>query len=190
MNLSPNNFKVGVIPTLALLIALSFQSAIAAVSEDDVKLVLLYKIARFVDWPQQPMDVTFNLCVIGKRTHKAAKERLSGRNVDGRPLRAKLLEASDDASGCDALYISESERPDISSLVAKFSGVPALTVSDAPQFSRQGGMVELTTQDSRIGMTINVAAYQRAGLKINSQLLEISRLIDHQRVPESDGELP
>ncbi len=54
------------------------------------------------------------------------------------------------------------------------NGSSVLTVSDMPQFSRQGGMVQFILDGSRVRFEINLASAERAGLTLSSELLKLA----------------
>ena len=165
-------FLVGVWPNLAS----------ANVSEDDVKLVLLYKITRFIDWPESggSENPVFRLCLAGEDTFAAAQARLGNRRIQSRDIHFSLIDGAGEILSCDAVYIADSARERVSELLERTADRPILTVSDAPGFVEQGGMVGLSIRNNRVGMHINVAAYQRAGLAISSQLLELATLVESE----------
>jgi hypothetical protein len=56
--------------------------------------------------------------------------------------------------------------------------MPVLTVSEMPGFDELGGMVNFFIEDRRIRFEINPQAAARSGLRISSQLLNLSRIVD------------
>ncbi len=166
---------------IALLLLGGVQLAAAdTVTEDDVKLALIYKITRFVSWPGASSRSHFDLCLAGERTYGVATERLRGRKIRDRDIRVTLLarQAVDSQTHCDLVYVTQDEADRTHILMESFAGYPVLMVSDVPGFAEDGGMVGLSFVDGRVGMTINVAAYERAGLTIGSQLLELAHVIE------------
>ena len=166
---------------LLLLLASSFalpSYAADKVSDEDVKLALVYKIARFVPWPDSEADATrpFRLCVAEKKLHKRATDRLSGRKIRDRNIQVNLLDdiAKEFESSCDVLYMAGVKKERFISVLDASSGTPVLTVSDAPEFVNSGGMIGLSKRGNKISMQINVAAYESSGLVISSQLLELA----------------
>ncbi|MEO1037316.1 MAG: YfiR family protein [Pseudomonadota bacterium] len=159
-------------------------AAISNVSEDDVKLVLLYKIARFVTWPELDSrgDAVFRLCVAGEETFEIARSRLADRQIRDRSIELVRANRVSDELACDVVYIADSDRDRVADLLSHFAARPVLTVSDVPEFARMGGIVGLSTENKRVQMNINIAAYERAGLEISSQLLELAVLVDGESV--------
>ncbi|MEM6639512.1 MAG: YfiR family protein [Pseudomonadota bacterium] len=177
----PSTCQTGIVARLAasILVAVlgSAPDAVAAdVSEDDVKLALLYKITRFIEWPEHDHD-DFLLCIAGADTFDSAKRRLTVRSVGERAIRPVLVKDDLTSIHCDALYIARTEADRIPELTRSVRDLPVLTVSDAPGFASDGGLIGLTTRNSRIQININVAASKRAGLTISSQLLELARIV-------------
>lgn len=170
-----NNLMIGLLAS-SLLLAWPTQAQQTA-NEDDVKLALVYKIARFVSWPDTDVD-PFLLCVTGKSTYAAANARLAGRLIRERAIRIERIRADDPhRPACDALYISRESVVDTNSLLQDYNGKPVLTVSDTSDFATRGGMVGLTLRNKRVGIQINVDNYERVGLNINSQLLQLADLV-------------
>ena len=52
--------------------------------------------------------------------------------------------------------------------------LPVLTVGDQNGFVQAGGMIGLRVEDSRVRFDVNLAAAQRAGLTLNSQMLKLA----------------
>ncbi|MDJ0760501.1 MAG: YfiR family protein [Woeseiaceae bacterium] len=155
------------------------------VSDEDVKLALVYKIARFVTWPESEADADrpFRLCVAEKKLHKRATDRLTGRKIRDRDIQVNLLRdiAREFESRCDVLYMVGVKKERFVSVLDASKGTPVLTVSDTPEFVNSGGMIGLSKRSNKISMKINVAAYESSGLVISSQLLELADLVNDNR---------
>lgn len=156
------------------------------VSDEDVKLALIYKITRFVTWPTVPdqAGTPFRFCLAEDTIYELAQDRLTGRRVRDRDIQVHLLsEDTVDLSGqCDVFYMARVREERVSKLLELVSGQPVLTVSDVPGFARNGGMIGLSTRSQKVTININVAAYESSALVVSSQLLELADLVDdHQR---------
>jgi hypothetical protein len=146
--------------------------------EEDVKLALVYNITRFVSWPNDDASTDFCLCVTGTELAVRASNGLRGRKVRERTLTVSDFSPGDSAQICDALYIAGIDERALDDLLAVVAQQPVLTISDATNFATRGGMVGLKRRANRIGMEINVAAYERAGLSVSSQLLQLAENIN------------
>jgi hypothetical protein len=52
-----------------------------------------------------------------------------------------------------------------------------LTVSDIPQFSQRGGMIQFVLEGNRIRFEVNLTATRRAGLSLSSELLKVATAV-------------
>jgi hypothetical protein len=52
--------------------------------------------------------------------------------------------------------------------------LPVLTVGDVSEFAQAGGMIGMRIEDNRVRFDVNLAAAQRAGLTLNSQMLKLA----------------
>ncbi len=154
-------------------------------SDEDVKLALIYKITRFVTWPTVPdrSGTPFRFCLAEDTIFELAQDRLAGRRVRDRDIEVHLLsEDAVDLSGqCDVFYMARVKNERVSHFLELASGQPVLTVSDDPDFARNGGMIGLSSESKKVAIKINVAAYESSNLVVSSQLLELAELIDEHR---------
>jgi hypothetical protein len=54
-------------------------------------------------------------------------------------------------------------------------------VSDAKEFLRNGGIIELFTDENRLKFNINVDNAHRAGLRISSSLLQLAAAVEQEK---------
>ncbi len=168
---------------IGLLILLSFDPAVAdTVTEDEVKLALVYNMTRFISWPEADSERSFDLCLAGETAYDIAQENLMGRKIGERDIHVSLLGENGEApESCDLVYVTQDEARRTIDLLRRYEGQPVQMVSDAPDFIEDGGMIALSFDRGRVGMTISVAAYESAGLTISSQLLELAQVVDTER---------
>ncbi len=145
-----------------------------------LKAALIYKLARFVAWPRPlAQDQPFDICLLGRDDFGSALDALADRRIDGHPVRIRRFQQSEAVSPqCRILFISESKRPFLKTILARLAERPTLTVSDLPGFARAGGMIELARGDHRIVFHINNQRALAAGLRIAAPLLELARVVE------------
>lgn len=151
-------------------------SAYASIrSEYEVKAAFLYNFTRFVGWSHagsssEPLEV----CVFGDDPFGELLNPLHGRTSQGRELQLRYPDNVTNLSGCDVLYIAQSQSRSLEELfdLARHQGM--LTVSDLPDFVRKGGMVGYVRKGNVIRFEISLKAATEAGLTINSRLLELA----------------
>jgi len=146
--------------------------------DHEVKAVYLLNFGRFAKWPQvgrATESKAFALCVIGRDPFGSALDAtIAGESIDGTPVVTRRLNAATDAVGCRILFISESETAQVKRILDHIQGKPTLTVSDMPKFTDHGGMIEFVSDGNRVRFAVNVAAAERAGLVLSSELLRVA----------------
>lgn len=176
--------RLAVIAGLVLWTALSGPPAHGAdpvaPSEYAVKAAFIYNFAKFTEWPPAAGGDTRDpivLCAFAGEKYDAPLASISGKPVQGRPLRVRRDVRPIEIKSCHMVFIAESEERHIPELLRAAGGLPVLTIGDAYRFAEGGGMIGLINADNRVQFEINNEAAQRANLKIGSQLLRLARLV-------------
>ena len=173
------------ITVLSLVLFLQHVSLLRAqqpkASEYDVKATYLFNFGRFVQWPANApaaQSDSFPICVIGKDPFGPALDKiLSGETIDGKAVVAKRVVKAQDAANCRVLYISSSEGNGLKELLAALDKSAVLTVSDMPQFSQRGGMIQFVMEGNKIRFEVNLTSAQDAGLTLSSDLLKVATAV-------------
>ena len=159
-----------------LYLCLGLASAHASIRSDyEVKAAFLYNFTRFVTWsPAENNTTPLEVCVFGDDPFGDLLEPLRGRKSQGRELTLRYPDDVAGLTGCDVLFIGQSQSRSLASAldIARQQGM--LTVSDLPDFALRGGMVGYVKQGNVIRFEINLEAATDAGLTINSRLLELA----------------
>ena len=146
------------------------------VPESRLKAALISKFPQFVEWPDSSVDgrATIDVCVATPDPFGSdLEELLTGERLNGRPLVVRHVSAAADVDGCHLLYLPSHGRGR-HPLLGAAANHPVLTVSDAPNFLDNGGMVALRVVGGRLRFDIDAAAARQAGLRISSQLLRLA----------------
>ena len=173
---------------LALMVLIGFGPGARAadVPEYQVKAAMLYNFALFVRWPAQLFPATNSplvICVLGKDPFGPLLEReVQGLTVQQHPIQVRRCAKAAEARDCHIVFISRSEQSRLNDIIAGFTGVPVLTVSDLDEFATRDGIIGLVPKVTRIGLQVNLAAATRARLKIDSRLLSLAEIV--RREPE------
>ena len=167
---------------LLLLVLLPLHLFAAPPTEEyKLKAALIYKLSRFVEWPDPAKAGTvqnFGICVLGKDFFGPALGVLETRETGGLPIRIKHVSQSEAiGTDCQVVFISKSKRSFLRSILKNLGDQPILTLGDTEGFAEQGGIIEFTRGDKRIGFKINVESAERSGLKIAAPLLELATII-------------
>ncbi|HYS77782.1 MAG TPA: YfiR family protein [Candidatus Dormibacteraeota bacterium] len=158
------------------------QPAPGALSEYQIKAAYLYYFSTFVDWPPEAFSRGREPLVVGvlgvDPFGAILDDTLRGKAVNDRPLIVRRFQNIKDARDSHVLFISSSERDRLPSILKALEGAAVLTVGDIDRFAPRGGQIAFRMEDKKVRFDINVAAVERARLKISAQLMKLGRIVE------------
>lgn len=155
-----------------------------ALDEYQVKAVFLFNFAQFVGWQDAAAarDEPFVIGILGDDPFEGFLDAtVRGERVGGRPFAVERYRTVAEAARANILFVSRSESQRIGQIVDALRGKPVLTVSDADNFARRGGMVQFVTENRRIKLSINLEMARAANLTISSKLLRPATIVSSER---------
>jgi hypothetical protein len=75
------------------------------------------------------------------------------------------------------LFISDSEKDNLSQILETVKGTPTLTIGDTKGFAQQGIMINFVMEQNKVGFEINTESARRAKIIISSKLLKLAKTI-------------
>jgi hypothetical protein len=170
-----------IVAVLWLLFAASSAFGQEKPGEYQVKAAYLYNFGRFVEWPTRVTTAStgsFTICVLGEDPFgQALDATLAGETRGNQKVAARRISSPQESVDCQILFIGSSEAKRLNKIVEALGNSAVLTVSDIPQFSRRGGMIQLVMDGNRIHFEVNLTATQRAGLTLSSELLKVATAV-------------
>ena len=179
--------KHGILVALSTLLvqtsaAAASPAASSSVPEAAVKAAVLYKVARFVEWPAASFAnarASIVLCVVGRQASLPTFESLAGKEIGSHPVDVRLVTGDMlDLRQCHIAFFPSGSGADVDYALSKLQGMPVLTVGETENFAARGGVLALVTRNQRVRFTINRAASRDSQLTISSQLLNLATVID------------
>lgn len=183
MRVSRANLLVQLLLTAGIYILATIPPAQAeprTLIEYEVKAAFIYHFARFVEWPEEVVrdGGSFVIGIVGDDPFGDLIDAVvSEKNVRDERMTVKRFSKIEEAADSQILFVSRSEEENLTEILKHLSRAPVLTVSDIERFAGKGGMVQLVMDQNRIHFAVNVAAFDRAGLKPSSQLLKLARIV-------------
>lgn len=157
-----------------LWLALSPTSA-SVRSEYEVKAAYLFNFTRFITWNEAPAELSeLTICVFGRNPFGDVLNQLDGRVSQGRTLELAFPMSLAEADRCQVLFVGTTKARDLPSITEYAHTRQILTVSEIPDFVDEGGIIGYVKDGNVIRFEINLLEAQRAGLHINSRLLELA----------------
>lgn len=168
--------------TLASILTLGGMLASSqAPAEYQLKAVLLYNFAQFVDWPPTAFTGDRDPLVIGVLGEDPFGAELDiavrDETVNRRPLVVRRFHQLSEIDHCHILFISSSEASHLDELLVALKGQPILTVGDFEGFSQHGGMIRFAVERNRIRLKVRLGVVDAAKLSISSKLLRVADVV-------------
>ena len=186
--------------------------------EYQIKAAFLYNFLKFVDWPAgktSDANEPIVIGIIGNDPLEDAFKPIEGKtheDVNGKTIVIKYFKSFEELmkSGenskdnlqkklevlgeCHLLFICSSEQKNLSQILDAVKDSYVLTVGESPEFIGLGGIINFVLEDEKVRFEINVAAADKAQLKIRSQLLRLAKkVVDDDSVakskPKSSGKV-
>lgn len=148
--------------------------------DDSFKAALIYKITKFVHWPQstQAESSHFLFCLLNNGQAPAAFDKLETQRLFQKTIKVRSFKRSDMVDpACKVLYIPPSKAVFIDDILNHLRHRPILTVGEHVNFARRGGMIALGTHQGKVKFFINNARAEAAGIKVSATLLQLSTIV-------------
>jgi len=119
----------------------------------------------------------WRICVLGNDPFGEILDKtLTGRSEQGRVFQILRAENLNELPRCQIGYIAYKDAAKRRAVLAELKNLPVLTVSDAPDFLQEGGIIQFQIGD-RVEMSINLDQARSASLTIQTKMLEVSRSV-------------
>lgn len=163
---------------MLLLLPAAAAIAQATPSDYDVKAAYLYNFGKFMRMQggqAAARRATFDICILGHDLIGHVLDDIAAnQSIGERPVRVLRVADAYAARGCDVVFISPDEGDGIPLDLAALGKADVLTVSDAPEFLKYGGMIQFVMQEDRVRFAVNLDAVCRTHLVLSSELLRVA----------------
>jgi hypothetical protein len=171
---------------IAILLQPAPVSAAAPSLESAVKATYLYKFTPYITWPESAFaapNAPFNICIIGNDAFAdLVAQAVAGQRYGTHDMAVRKLAAPD--TGCQILYIADSESAALSGTLGAARGKPILTVTDiTPGPTEAHGIIVFINDAGHVRFDIDGTAAAQDGLTISSKLLSLSRSANQKSAP-------
>lgn len=157
-------------------------------SQYDVEAAYLLDFGKFLRSSGESQAVrraTFDVCMVGRDSLGRSIDRLAANeSIDGRAVRIVRDVAPSRARNCAIAFIADGDDEAIREDLRAFSGADVLTVSDAPNFLNNGGMIQFVLQKDHVRFAVNLDALRKTRLVLSSQLIRVALYVMGHPLPE------
>ncbi len=147
------------------------------IKEYQVKAAFLYNFTNFIYWNEDAFKTqnSFNICIFGKNPFgDLLTIATENKFVAEQPITIEEIDQTSQIKTCHILFISQSEKKQLNTILKESCHYNILTVSDIEDFGQQGGMITFLNQENRIRLVINLNVLTHANLKADANLLRLS----------------
>lgn len=151
-----------------------------SVSPTEFKAAFLSKIVPYVKWPGDALPKAGGPLVVGLFGHDPfdglLQKLLAGQTLYNRKVVVEVLTHTNRIGECQVLYVPSDKLAEWLKLKPEGAGHGILTVGAdrTGRFLKSGGIFNLLVDEHKLEISRRNA--EKAGLKINSQLLRIAKL--------------
>ena len=152
------------------------------VTEAALKAAFLVKMESFIEWPPDalPASSPVTACVMGDLRQAEALERAAKGSVKSRRSVTVLrVQPDGPLQSCHMLYVSGLSTSQITAVLQAVQNAPVLTIGDADDFRRVGGMLHLFVDTGKIAFSVNLYRARQTRLDLSSRLLGLAQHV-HQ----------
>ncbi len=142
--------------------------------------LFVYNFMKYIEWPEAQSKGDFVVCILGDSPIQkelagiAATKKLKGRNII-----IKTITKSEEALGCQLLYVPSSKSGNIKALKEQMLSKPVLIVAEREGLAKKGAELSFVTlDDDALKFDINKKEIELHQLKISSQLISLGILVN------------
>lgn len=146
--------------------------------EYEVKAAFLFSFTKYIEWPAaHPAreDGSIGIGLFCDRPLQAQlNEIVLGRHVNGRPVEVRLLARPEEARQEHLVFVCAGDERRLGEILRAVQGAAVVVVGESSHFWEAGGMIELVQVEDQIRFRIDMAAMERANLKVSSHLQKLA----------------
>lgn len=158
---------------------------LVAGNPNNVKAAFLRNFAHYVTWPTSTFadnHSPWRLCVVGQDPFGDMLENtVKGRIEQGHPFEVHSAITLDKLPVCQIIFVAIDNPQVRRAILGELKNKPVLTVGDAPEFLREGGVIRFQVDD-RVRISINLDQARAASLAIQTRMLEVCQEITENGV--------
>jgi hypothetical protein len=150
--------------------------------ESQVRSVFLYNFTQFVEWPPESFakpDSPLIIGIVGNDPFgNVLQETMRNEIINGHPLIVQYFNKVEDIKTCHILYINLTKSEQFKHVFDYLANQNILTVGDAVNFSKQGGMIRFFTENNKTRIRINLDEVKERKLTVSSKLLRLAEVVE------------
>jgi hypothetical protein len=166
---------------LPLLIpALILGQGLTMENEYSIKTLFIYNFTKYIEWPSAERKNVFEIDVVGESDIIKPLEQLArNKKINQKPIVIKVIDSENEVTG-DIVFVPASASKYLATILKSCKGKNVLVITEAPNLASKGAAINFKVVDNKIRFELNQSALKNSGLKISSQLVELSIPVNAQ----------
>jgi len=154
-------------------ILFTIPSLVLAQNIQTIKVALTYNFAKYTQWPHSDTVSEFNFCYFSD-TYTKDFEKIVHKKIKTQNISTVLIEDISDLGQCNVVYVGAAAEPKINAILSAVKNKAILTVSNVPDFTNLGGMIELVLVNNKLRFKVNMKEILNSQLKMSSHVLKLA----------------
>ena len=177
MSLNPNRPSIWVTVLCCVAVFVTSLEVRAAPSKDALAAAMVYRITKFVSWPETAFtspDATFNICFDQADEVYTGLKRSKLKRWQGREVQVKADFSGQCHVAVHGKGAGSQPSPLVNQLAPSETHMHRLTISQQGDFLESGGHVALDFSSGRLIFRVNRTSARQAGLEFSSDFLNLA----------------
>lgn len=144
-----------------------------------IKAGFIEKFTKFTQWPDSD-NVNFNIVIIGKSPFNNEIEKLyAKRKIKNKKVKVQYVESIAEIHNCDILFISDSEKNQLSKIIEFTKNKAILTIAESKGFAQKGVHINFyNTREGTIHFEMNPKSIKKSNLVVDAILLNYAKIVN------------
>ncbi|HJV23261.1 MAG TPA: YfiR family protein [Holophagaceae bacterium] len=147
------------------------------INDAALKAAYVYHFLNLTRWPDAGSTLVFGIygdSEVGRQLQATLPRRVGTRDV----VFQRIPPEEAHPKACHAVFVPGAYQRDIPEILGRFGAHPTVSISDAPDFARNGGMIGFVVVGDKLRFDVNQRASASRGLQFSAKLLELARAIN------------
>ncbi|MBN1252035.1 MAG: YfiR family protein [Bacteroidales bacterium] len=169
---------IWIIFTILFVINSEYKSYAQKVDEYNLKMAYILNFPLLVEWPENSNvnneNEPFVITIIGDNPFNGkfkAVIETGKKKIKNKTVVLRQVDNIEEIRNPNLVFISSSEKHEISKIIDYLSGKPILIIGDTEGYSNRGVMINMFKRNSKIQFNINIKEAKKSNMHISSRLL-------------------
>lgn len=146
--------------------------------ESTIKAGFILKFSEFIQWPEYYTSLyseePLNICLHGEDKFGDIFDYVNDHDILRRKILIRRFVPTTELKSCHLVFINAIENEEIEILASEIKNSPVLVVTSNEELSHPVVAINFRKINNQIRFEINLSAFERSGVKISSELLNLA----------------